>query len=206
LGVPIKDSGSYDFNDDGWLEQWLVIQHPARAAREFWIIFHSTDKLSALYISDVNSVPHDFKFFQVGEKKQFVLNTPNGMQLFSLSKLGFTGQETVMLSTLDQMDAESIKYLERDKFGQAVFTAGDALFHGADPNLIHEMLSSLPALNGKDCKTPGFCDQFTYLLGLTSEMPGDEQAAINFYLQVWKTYPDSWYGLMARAKLRPVSP
>lgn len=50
------------------------------------------------------------------------------------------------------------------------------------------------------CKTYT-CDQLYYLLGLTNELMGDKQAATNAYLQLWETYPDSLYTIMARSKL-----
>ncbi len=42
-----------------------------------------------------------------------------------------------------------------------------------------------------------------YLLGLTRELTGDSQQAVEAYWQLWKQYPDSPYVLIIRRKLEP---
>ncbi len=80
------------------------------------------------------------------------------------------------------------------------------LMTGSNPAQIRSQLIQLSQSTSFDCKGAYRCDQVQYLLGLTSELLGDEQAALDAYLQLWEEYPDSFYTVMVRSKLVSVSP
>jgi len=48
--------------------------------------------------------------------------------------------------------------------------------------------------------------RLTYLLGLAYELSGDQANAVRVYFNLWRSYPDEPYGVMAQDKLEPVSP
>jgi hypothetical protein len=80
------------------------------------------------------------------------------------------------------------------------------LMSGSNPAQIRDLLIQLNQSASFDCKAANRCNQIQYLLGLTNELMGDEQAALNAYLQLWKEYPASFYTTMARSKLVLTSP
>jgi len=81
--------------------------------------------------------------------------------------------------------------------------ATDDLFSGADPATIRQALLAVQKSGDFNCKKPD-CAEFAYLFGLTYELTGDAQKAVDAYLELWRKYPDGPYTLMARAKLELV--
>jgi hypothetical protein len=78
--------------------------------------------------------------------------------------------------------------------------ATEDLFAGADPATVRAALLKARESRDFDCEAVD-CPQFQYLLGLTYELEGDERNAVQTYLDLWRTYPDSPFTIMARAKL-----
>jgi hypothetical protein len=72
---------------------------------------------------------------------------------------------------------------------------------GNNPARMQELIMQLNQSESFDCNAVSRCDQILYLLGLTSELLGEEQAAVDIYLKLWKEYPYSFYTIMARSKL-----
>jgi hypothetical protein len=52
------------------------------------------------------------------------------------------------------------------------------------------------------CKPTWSCDEYYYLLGLASELAGDEVSAVQAYQRLWLDYSKSPYTTMARLKLQ----
>jgi hypothetical protein len=50
---------------------------------------------------------------------------------------------------------------------------------------------------------PSIHAQLLYLLGLTHELNGKNSQAAQTYLELWQTFPDNPYAVMAYAKLEP---
>jgi hypothetical protein len=82
--------------------------------------------------------------------------------------------------------------------------------------LAGDAVSSIPALRNAIALTrqvtPSYCSdgllcpgqaELVYRLGLAYELIGDAPDAVQTYWQVWQEFPDSPYGLMARARLAP---
>ena len=80
--------------------------------------------------------------------------------------------------------------------------------------LAGDPLSSIPALRNAIAisrqVTPSYCSdgllcpgqaELFYRLGLAYDLAGDAQDAVQTYWQVWQGFPDTPYGLMARAKV-----
>ncbi|MCP5100756.1 MAG: hypothetical protein GY943_34840, partial [Chloroflexi bacterium] len=92
----------------------------------------------------------------------------------------------------------------------ALDSAIDDLLDGTDPQ---EILTRLQALADDPAFEPN--NRYHYYLGLTYELLGDEENAVNAYLLAWQDCCDTWqlaeeivtanpYAIMARAKLEPV--
>jgi hypothetical protein len=134
--------------------------------------------------------------------------TVDGENLFSLEKIGLSEQPYVLAHDLIQthdpfLEADYLRsYLVEKPLDDLI----NRLMNGDDPAQIRHLLMQLNESELFDCEAANRCDQVQYLLGLTNELLGDEQGALNAYLELWKEYPDSFYTIMARAKLVPVSP
>jgi hypothetical protein len=86
-----------------------------------------------------------------------------------------------------------------DGYTQAV----NDLMAGVDPKLIQDhllMLLNSPRFKG-DCIAFDICDQFHYTLGFVYNLNAEDGDAIDQYLWVWRSYPNSPYTTLARLKL-----
>ncbi|KAA3661860.1 MAG: hypothetical protein DWQ04_15140, partial [Chloroflexi bacterium] len=92
----------------------------------------------------------------------------------------------------------------------ALDQAIDDLLYGTNPQ---EILTRLQTLADNPDFDPN--NRYYYYLGLTYELLGDEENAVNAYLMAWQDCCDTWqlaeeivtanpYAIMARAKLEPV--
>jgi hypothetical protein len=67
--------------------------------------------------------------------------------------------------------------------------------------LVKKELLKLEKYPGLLCKGDWSCDPYYYLLGLSSELAGDENGAIDAYLRIWWDYSISPYTTIARLKM-----
>jgi hypothetical protein len=204
IGVPIKANGIFDFDGDGIFEQWIVVQHPGKQQREFWILSKGSAKIYALFVTKtpVNN-PEILNFSTITEKFTFELGAQNEKILYSLEKLGISGQPYILSANepWNSGDPDQKLYDARVFWAQTLEDVAAQVLAGT--NLIQEnrILLDLKNSNKFGCKTYK-CDQLYYLLGLTNELMGEKQAAVDAYLQLWNNYPDSPYTIMARSKLK----
>jgi len=88
-----------------------------------------------------------------------------------------------------------------------VAQARQALFRGEDLQKILDTLLGLQKYPGLLCQSTFSCDEYYYLLGLTNELLGNERAAIDAFLQLWRDYSKSPFTTLARLKLaRSIEP
>jgi len=60
---------------------------------------------------------------------------------------------------------------------------------------------------GKDRYSSAWWYQrYYYLCGLSFELSGDQQKAVEIYWEIWHDFPNSPYALLARYKLEPINP
>jgi len=205
-GISIKSNGFVNFDAEGDIEQWLVLQHPNTANREFWILVKGAESTYGLFVAEISTNNPELKEFR--GSSPYGLMTVDGEELFSLEKIDLSGQPYVLAHDLIQstdhlLEADYLRsYLVEKPLDELI----NRLMNGDDPAHIRDLLVQLNQSESFDCAAANRCDQVQYLLGLTNELLRDEQAALNTYLQLWKEYPDSLYTTMARAKLVPVSP
>lgn len=84
--------------------------------------------------------------------------------------------------------------------GDVSAVAKATLFSGGDPNEVIVQLRS--ALSSPDFWCYGeYCAQIYYLLGLSYEIIGDEDNAVEIYWRLWNDYPDSSQAIIVQYKL-----
>lgn len=78
----------------------------------------------------------------------------------------------------------------------------DALLAGRDVGQIHGALAALRSeLN---CSKGPACANLDYWMGVSSELMGDERAAIESYVSAWSEAPDGLEAVWIRLKLEPL--
>jgi hypothetical protein len=88
-----------------------------------------------------------------------------------------------------------------DRFNQPLKAAIQDLLKGEDPQAIQKQLLGLQFSPGLLCRGTWTCDEYLYMLGLASELAGDQRTAIDTYLSLWRDYDKSPFTTMARLKL-----
>ena len=207
VGVSIKANGIFDFDGDETFEQWLVIQHPGKQTREFWILVKGATKIYALFVTEttVNN-PNISTFLTIGGKYTFELGSQNEQTLYSLETLAISGQPYILPAktpwNLDYYPNQKL-YNAQAFWTQMIDDIAGKVLAGTDLAQANQILLELENSKEYGCKTYQ-CDQLYYLLGLINELMGDKQTAVNAYLQLWRNYPDSPYTIMARSKLEAI--
>ena len=88
-----------------------------------------------------------------------------------------------------------------DRFNQPLKADIQDLLIGEDPKTIQKQLLGLQSSPGLLCRGTWTCDEYLYMLGLASELAGDQKTAIDTYLSLWQDYDKSPFTTMARLKL-----
>jgi hypothetical protein len=212
LGVPILSSALYDFDRNAYPEFWFTLRRSTSRDIELWVLSKSPNGLLAHYIDNVSGRFPQIALLENGSDNSIVQIDGNKFFAFYRSREGklFFSKISPKESTLPDIPARQI-FEETRK----------ALYAGQDPNQVRVSLLALmqnpsfvcePKLNPDDSfkylgwPFPGYCPDFLYTLGLTYELSGDENGAVQAYWQLWHDYPESPYTLVARYKLEPVSP
>jgi len=201
-GVQIKSNGFIDLDSDGNDEQWLVIQYPMRGQREFWILVEGSERVNGLFVAEISTNQPVLKQFQASNI--YELTTVDGESLVSLEKLDFSDQPYIL--THDSIENKNPliedDFLRHDLLVKKINDVANELLAGADPVEVRDTLTQLSQSQTFVCGDSNYyCDQLYYLLGLTYELSRDKQTVVDFYLRLWKEYPDSLYTIMARSKL-----
>ncbi len=182
-GVVVYSSGEYDFDQDGQSEIWFTVRHRFGEPIQFWILAEYPEGTKALYIAEVEQVSPPIESILSSESgKTYSMIAGNAYSLVRLPQ----SREPFIAKVPPYRVAQPLppETLLED------LTL--SLFSGTDPAEIRTQLLALEQVPGS---------HFLYLLGLTYELTGDERAAVNTYLELWRTYPESPFTIMARMKL-----
>lgn len=190
-----------NFDAKGNIEQWLVIQYPHRSDREFWILVQEPDKVYGLFVAKIQTNKPNLKEFS--GSNDYLLTTSDGQSLISLESLDFTNQPYVTTHSLIESNDPILEkdYLNHYLLEEPLDSITDQLISGADLVLVQKQLIQLNQSETFNCRESSLCAKVYYLMGLTSELMGDNSTAVETYLQLWKEYPYSLYTIMARSKL-----
>jgi hypothetical protein len=200
LGVPIASSGFFDFSGYESAEQWFTVKHPDQTEREFWILVRGPKSVQALFVSELSTPRPSLEYGERQDTARIILL--NKAMMFSVAWL--SGNQRAFISNMQRSSVSEDESMQTF-FRQTLAVAAEDLFAEVDPAQIRDVLLSLQKSPAFDCKTLYVCPKFYYLLGLTYELAGNERAAIDTYMQLWREYPDSAYTIMVRAKLK-ISP
>jgi hypothetical protein len=197
-GVNPNSSGYFDFDADGEKERWFTVRHRPRQAAQFWILAKYLEGVQALQVSTVESVPPSLEYLQnayLAEEglSQYPAVFLEGNLAFNMRRMQGSQQPYIQEVPLRK------EYPSR--FFVPLEQAERRLFAGAPPAAIQADLLYLAQNPGLLCKPTWTCDRYYYLLGLASELAGDETTAVKAYHHLWSDYSQSAYTMMARLKL-----
>lgn len=192
-GITIRSSGLVDFDADGTLERWMIIQPKPGAKLEYWILSQTDSNVQAVFV----------KIFEAGDSLPYP-HEPAG----SVPVWQFELHQGFILNRLPDNLEPYIKWVDVEYSRPTVIIDGyqkalNELMSGSDPSTILNSLLVLynsPRFKG-DCIAFNICDQFHYTLALTYDLLGQQGNAIDEYLWVWRNYGQSPYATMARLKL-----
>jgi tetratricopeptide (TPR) repeat protein len=201
-GIPIKASGymDMDFDTDG--EQWIVVNHPNRSQNELWSLVKTPNKVYSLFLTTITTTTPGFKTFNGSNKIE--LSTANGRSLFSLERLSLTDHPYILLHNDGYSPLDDETYMLHSSLQGSLDDITVRLMNGANPAQLKDALIEMETSKTYNCAETTLCAELYYLLGLTNELLGDDQAAVEVYLQLWKTSPESIYTIMARSKLEQI--
>lgn len=192
LGMAVRSSGYFDFDGDDVKETWFTVRHKAGERLEFWFLVANPERIFAFYVDSIDSNVPRLSYYQEEPLPPIVLleNTLT----FQLQRLPGALQPYLSYPQLPR--------LYPDRFRLALVAAKEALFSGADPEEVQEQLLDIQESPGLLCRAFFTCDEYYYLLGLASELAGDESTGIESYLQVWWDSSKSPFTSMVRLRLK----
>jgi hypothetical protein len=191
-GLITRSSGLLDFNGDGQVERWIIIQPKPGAKLEYWILSLMKSVVQAVFV----------KVFEAGESLPY-FHQPAG----SVPVLQFELQKGFIFKSLPDTLEAYIEWVDIEYSRPTIILDGyqqalNDLMSGTDPSVVLIDLTELynsPRFKG-DCIAFSICDQFHYTLALTNDLLSHQGNAIDEYLWVWRNYGLSQYATMARLK------
>jgi hypothetical protein len=199
-GASLRASGYFDFDGDGSRERWLTLRHRPLEKLSLYILTQSKTHVRLIPLGTLDNNLPEFTYLDEEQAPPVVL-IDNSRALRMLRDSGSAEPviEPVVLQTIYP-----------NRFNNAVLAIENELWNGGDPFEARSALTVLADYPGLTCEGSYTCDHYYYLLGLANELYGDEQLAVDAYLQLWRVYARSPYTTLARLKLEglalPVGP
>ena len=177
VGVTVLSSGYGDFDSDPAIEQWVVIQHPGKSEKEFWIIDKKDETIDCNYFTTVTSSKPVVNIYSTYGSGDPVIQIEGKMHRAYL-RVPEKAKESYLEQTLDDSENE--------------------LLTGQDPALIRSVLMDIEKSGSLKCAKGLQCERLQYLLGLANELSGDQQKAVEYYFRLCVDDPGSPYAILAR--------
>jgi hypothetical protein len=202
-GVKTNSSGWFDFDGDEETERWFTVRHRPRETLEFWILARYLGGIKALRVSPTNAIQPTLDYIEEtyiadeGLALQPVVML-DGKVAFSMRRLP-DDQEPYLVDVPLRKEYPSRFFVPLESYQAALLP--EYGLESASPEIIQQKLLDLEEYPGLLCKTNWTCDLYYYLLGLASELAGDELASVEAYHRLWVDYTRSPYTIMARLKL-----
>lgn len=200
MGVPVNFSGSYNFNHIDGLQYWILdYTDVGNGHYDLWILSQGVDEISCVLATSVYPLEeiHDAEILLMtsgSERSFYQINT--GSEEIN-KKIFYTDIDQPPGSFSDTELNQSLNQLT-DKLLCREISAGVLIDEVLQIKRIFPGRSSVTLAYGVD---PARMD---YLIGLAYELAGDTESAANTYLNLWLTYPQSAYAIMAMYKLEQV--
>ncbi len=192
LGVVVRSSQAYDFDADGLMERWFIVQHTPELKLEYWILTENNTNATAVYVDgvDANIIPltqfeteNGPPVVWLGNQKSFRFhrNPTNGQPYLKSQPLIYFYDRVTEMKTAD---------------------AARILFYGGDPADAFDLLQGLINNRQATCITdPEICARFYTIRAIAAEMIGDPSTAARSFVEVWIQAPKSFLTTFARQKL-----
>jgi hypothetical protein len=190
-GIVVRSSGYFDFDGDGTTETWINVRHRPGEKLDLWILVPYTQGIKALRIGTIETNRPDFDYYD--EDKVPPIVTLNDDVAFAMERVPGTLEPYLHFVDLPKTFP--------DRFNPPVKAAIQDLFGGGDPDIVQDNLLSLEKSPGLLCRGTWTCDEYLYMLGLASELKGDQASALDAYLKLWRDYSKSPFTTMVRLKL-----
>lgn len=192
-GVVIRSSGVFDFDADGSNERWITVLPSSHQKLEFWILARLPEGVQPVFVQLIDdNQPRPYYYQPQGEYPIVQFEAKQGFIMHRLPE-----SQQVFLEHLTTQAARPT-YI-RDE----IHRIAQRLLDGVDPAQILKELNALQADKRfrADCLAYYVCGKFMYTLGLTYELLGQSEQAVNTYLYLWRDFPTSPYTVMARMKM-----
>jgi hypothetical protein len=190
-GIVVRASGYFDFDGDGTTETWINVRHRPGEKLELWILVPYTQGIKALRIGAMDTNTPAFAYYDKDRLPPIV--TLNEEMAFTIERLPGTLEPYLRIVDLPKTYP--------DRFNQPLKVAIQDLLKGEDAKSIQKQLLGLQFSPGLLCRGTWTCDEYLYMLGLASELAGDQRTATDTYLSLWRDYDKSPFTTMARLKL-----
>jgi hypothetical protein len=202
MGIVYANSGNYDFDLDGNLEKWLLFisEYPCGNGTEFWLLASDANKItsrrvSSLCLREEQDQPREIKIKPFGES--------NGLPGYGLFVNGEDALHQPFLYWPLHLKNPSI---DTNQVGVMIDSIQNQMLLGQMSQAeaqkrLHEI--QLLPINSVYLPTNQQA-QILYLLGLSQELNGENIQSAKTYLELWHTFPEHPYTMMAYAKLEPV--
>ena len=200
LGIAARSSGFFDFDGDGINERWFMVRNRPLEKLSLWILAAFKDTLDAVPLGTLDVDKPAFAY--VDEEARPPVVSVDGQYGIQMVRDPLDGTPYVSRA--------EIPPLFPNRYQNALQAAEAKLWAGADLRDVRRDLITIQTVPGLVCRGTWSCDPYYYLLGLVNELIGDERAAVDAYLELWRNYSRSPYTTMARLKLaggaRPGTP
>jgi hypothetical protein len=190
-GVILRSSGYFDLDGDGLKERWISVRHHELEKLELWLITDTNQGMYFTWYGDIESTTPVFSYLDEQSEPPIVLLDET--TAFTFPRDPASGIPGLIPYT------QVLEYPNR--FQDSLDQIADTLFAGGDPRQARVDLLRLQDYPGLMCKATWSCDEYYYLLGLSSELGRKPKDAVDNYLFLWWNYSKSPYTSIARLKM-----
>lgn len=202
MGLNVQAAGSYDFDQDGQMEKWLILlsPYPCGSGTGFWIVAKGNKGIKGRQASGLCLAKNGEISTDVNIKP---LESSGSLPVYQVSVEGEQRSSNPFLYwPINQEDPT----VDSDQAAQMIDDIQIKLLLGqispSEAQIQIKAIQKLPLQSGYGM--PDLKAQMRYLLGLAQELNGENDQAAQTYLELWQDSPYSPYAVMAKAKLEPI--